>query len=354
MQVESHIRAHPGVPPRPRVGVVGLGWMGRDHARVLAAHPGVDLVAVVDTDPQRSRDVASQVGARAAGSVGEVLGELDALSVCTPDRHHEELVVAALESGVRVLVEKPLATDVAAARRMVNAAWDEAALSVGHLLDADPRIERTRQLITQGRIGTLWHVRVRRHAGRAVASHVAGTSSVGWFGTIHDADLLLSLTGAQPQTVHAHGVRGLLTDTWDVIDAVVRMSDGLYATLHESWTLPAGRANRSDSGIALIGSNGGIEIDLGHGQLLVSDEATSTAPDVMHYPSSSLADTSDLQVELDRWVRSLDGVQHGVSGARALRAVELVEAIHRSLATGEPEHLRTRTTVPGPQHDDDS
>lgn len=316
-----------------RVAVVGLGWMGYDHSRVIARHPGAELVAVLDLDRARREEVAAELGVRAADSLEEVLDDVDAVSVCTPDHTHEPLVLTALAARKRVLVEKPMATSAAAARRMVAAAsWDANALTVGHLLDADARVERARHILRSGGIGELWHVRVRRHASRAVAQHVGDNSSVGWFGTIHDADLLLDLVGATPVSVRATGISGLVNKGWDLIDAVVKFDNGVYATLHESWTLASGRANRSDSGLALIGSEGSLEIDLGHGQVLHSRHDSSVAPDVMHYPSAELRDSSDLQVQLDRWIRSGPGEQLGVSGQRALAAVELVEWIHNELA----------------------
>lgn len=329
-----------------RVAVVGLGWMGRDHARILAAHPDVQLVALVDTDLARAALLADEFDVGHARDLDEILGDVDAVSICTPDAAHAELTVRALMAGVAVLVEKPLATSVAEARRMVSAAPFPGALTVGHLLDVDPRVERARQIMRAGGIGDLWHARVRRHASRAIGTHVGAAGSVGWFGTIHDADLLLDLVDSAPTSVRATGVRGRVSQSWDVIDAVVTFASGVYATLHESWTLAAGRANRSDSGLALIGEGGSLEIELGHGQLLHSTAETSVAPDVMHYPSKTLHDTSDLQVQLDRWVAGLHGGPSGVTGARALAAVKLVAAVHEALESGEIVRLTEWEELP--------
>lgn len=324
---------------RPRVAVVGLGWMGRDHARILAAHPGVELIYVVDRRADLAQEMAALVTALPATDLADVIDDVDAVSVCTPDAAHEEVALLALRHHRRVFVEKPLATSLSAARRMAAAAWTESALSVGHLLDADPRIERTRLAIAAGKIGELWHARIYRHAGRQIAQNVAENSSVGWFGAVHDADLLLDLTGREARSVRSSGLRGRVTNTWDVIDTTVEMSDGIYATLHESWTLPAGRTNRSVSGLVLIGDMGGLEVNLGHGQVEISSNAGSYAPDTMHYPSEGLRDSSDLQVELDRWVQTLHGAEIGVNAQRGLRAVALVDAIHRSLESGKREQV---------------
>lgn len=322
-----------------RIAVVGLGWMGRDHARVLASRPDAELVAVIDRDHDRAAQVAAETGARAATDLAPLLASVDAVSVCTPDVAHEALVVAALDAGARVLVEKPMATSVAAAERMLAAAGDDdARLTVGHLLQHDARVVRARAVVEGGGLGRLWHARVRRHASRAVASHVAGTSTVGWFGTIHDAELLLSFMSAAPVEVRATGRRALVSPGWDVIDAAVDFADGSYGTLHESWTLAPTRPNRSDSGFTIVAEHGSVDVDLGHGQVLVAGPEDAVAPDIMHYPSAHLADASDLQTELDAWIRTLrTGVQHGVSGRRAARAVALVAAVHDALETGTPQ-----------------
>lgn len=322
----------------PRIAVVGLGWMGTDHARVLAAHSDAELVAVVDRDAARGTALAERLGAVYSPDLAAVLGDVDAVSVCTPDAAHEQLALMALEAGRRVLVEKPLATSTDAIRRLLAAAGsDESRITVGHLLQHDSRVVRARHALANDGLGSIWHMRVRRHASRAVAAHVAGGSSVGWFGTIHDADLLLSFMPSDATQVRATGRRGLVSDQWDLIDATVDFADGTYGSLHESWTLATTRPNRSDSGFTVVAEGGSIDVDLGHGQVLVSGPESAVAPDVMHYPSAELRDASDLQTELDAWVQTLrTGEQHGVSGRQAGRAVSLVEAIHVSLESGSP------------------
>ncbi len=322
----------------PRIAVVGLGWMGADHARVIASHASAELVAVVDRDRDHAQQIAAGLGTTCVDDLADVLDSVDAVSVCTPDAAHEELAISALAAGRSVLVEKPLATSVEAVRRILAAAGaDDARVTVGHLLHHDARVVRTRQALASGELGAPWHMRVRRHASRAVAAHVAGGSSVGWFGSIHDAHLLLTFMPSRPVSVRATGRRGLVSTQWDVVDATVEFEDGTYGTLHESWTLAATRPNRSDSGFTIVSERGSIDVDLGHGQVLVSGPESAVAPDVMHYPSASMDDASDLQRELDAWIRTLQtGRQHGVSGRQAGRAVALVEAIHLSLESGQP------------------
>jgi predicted dehydrogenase len=91
-----------------RVAVIGVGHLGRHHARILATLPGVELVAVVDHDAERARQVAATVGARALTDAAE-LSDVDAVTVAVPTEAHAEVSVPFLQRGVSVLIEKPLA-----------------------------------------------------------------------------------------------------------------------------------------------------------------------------------------------------------------------------------------------------
>ena len=105
-----------------RVGILGAGHMGCTHARVLGRDPRVRLAAVADADAARGRALASSIGARALPDLEALLKEgVDLLVVATPNRFHAEASRAALEHGVAVLCEKPMATDVGEARALLEA-----------------------------------------------------------------------------------------------------------------------------------------------------------------------------------------------------------------------------------------
>ena len=107
-----------------RAGIVGAGWIAREHRRVLADAAGVELAAVCDTDPGRAADLASGTGARTYADWRDMLDreDLGALFVCTPPRAHREPAVAALGSGLPVYLEKPVARTAADAAAIVAAA----------------------------------------------------------------------------------------------------------------------------------------------------------------------------------------------------------------------------------------
>ena len=118
---------------KTRVGVVGVGYLGRFHALIYSRMPDVSLVGVVDSDPQRAAAVATEAGTRAL-SPEELLDAAEAVSIVVPTTAHLEIARPFLKRGTHVLLEKPIATTVEEARDIVNLADASGAiLQVGHL-----------------------------------------------------------------------------------------------------------------------------------------------------------------------------------------------------------------------------
>ena len=129
-----------------KVGVIGLGFFGSRHARIYSDHAAAELIAVCDSDPARTARVSSETGARGYQDFRAMLAlpEVDAVSICLPDRLHEDAAIAAAEAGKTILLEKPLAHESAAARRIVTAVEKNGVrLMVGHILRFDPRYVQT-------------------------------------------------------------------------------------------------------------------------------------------------------------------------------------------------------------------
>jgi len=116
-----------------RAAVVGVGHLGREHARILSKLSDVELVAVVDVDRIRAKEVASATGSCPLGDFSDLSSDIDAVSVVVPTALHEKVSVPLLERGIGVLVEKPLARSVAGTERILAAArCSGATLAVGH------------------------------------------------------------------------------------------------------------------------------------------------------------------------------------------------------------------------------
>src|SRR5689334_3453942 len=105
-----------------RVAVIGVGHLGQHHARILASMDGVELAGVVDTKPGRADEVAAKHGTQGFTSSAELIGRLDAVTIAVPTISHLDVALPFIERGVSVLVEKPLATSLAEADRLIEAA----------------------------------------------------------------------------------------------------------------------------------------------------------------------------------------------------------------------------------------
>ena len=167
-----------------RFGVIGLGHMGEIYARVLADLPEAELVACCDIVPEKAKALATRLGVH--GYIGpdfrQMLRQhpdLDGVAVTTPDTDHLEPVMAALEAGMHVCVEKPLATSVVEGEQMVAKAREKGRiLMVGHTLRFQPQFIAMRESVRRGEIGRVLHFFARRNNPSAVRDRLRGRVSV--------------------------------------------------------------------------------------------------------------------------------------------------------------------------------
>lgn len=232
-----------------RVGVVGTGRLGRAHVRVLRALPGVEFVGCYDADATRAREAANEFGATAFASLDSLFSEVNAVSVVTTTSAHAEVALAALDRGCDIFVEKPLASSVADAERIVTRARDRArVIQVGH-------IERFNSAVRAAfpSIGRPLFIEVHRLA----PFNLRGADvSVVMDLMIHDLDLLGLIVGADPVDVRASGA-ALLTHAPDIVNARLEYADGCVANVTASRVTAAPMRK-----VRVFSTNGYFSIDL--------------------------------------------------------------------------------------------
>ena len=209
-----------------RVAVIGVGHMGRHHARIYGEIDGCELVAVIDKDLDRAREIASKHGGTPYASAADVPGTLDAVTVAVPTVYHAEVAIPLLERGVAVLVEKPLAPDTETARQLLDASRKyDGVLQVGHSERFNPvvqsmlRMGLTPKFIETHRISPFTF----RSADIGVVFDMM----------IHDIDIVLHLVQQREYTVDAVGVN-VLGKHEDVANARIRFANGTVANLTAS------------------------------------------------------------------------------------------------------------------------
>ncbi len=237
-----------------RTAVVGVGSIGRHHARILRASPTSELVAVVDRDEAIGRSVADAHGAMYLPTVAELieLGGIGAATVAVPTEAHEAVASQLIEAGIPVLVEKPIANDVAAADRLIDlSARHGVPLAVGHIERFNPAIRLARELIRAGALGQIISLTSRR---LGPVPPVRQTTDVVLDLAVHDLDLVAYLLGGRPRIVHAKGGRTARSRYEDWAD-ITLVDDEASCFIQVSWTVPI-----KIRSIEITGTEGYIEI----------------------------------------------------------------------------------------------
>lgn len=209
-----------------RVAVIGVGHLGRHHARLLSSMPGVDLVGVADANLQRAGEIADAHGTSAVADPAALVGVVDAVIVATPTESHAEVASPFLEAGTAVLIEKPLARSLVEADALVALARARGAtLAVGHTERFNPALAIARPMLS---------------APRFIEGHRLGTFpdrsldiDVVFDLMIHDIDVVLSVVDAPVTTIDAVGVP-VLTPRFDIANVRLKFGNGCIANLTAS------------------------------------------------------------------------------------------------------------------------
>ncbi|WP_314221436.1 Gfo/Idh/MocA family protein [Streptomyces zaehneri] len=217
-----------------RAGLVGLGSMGRHHARVLSGLEGVDLVGVVD--PMGDKFGAAQ-GAPILNTVEELIAlGVDYAVVACPTALHEPVGLALAEAGVCALVEKPVADTVEGARRLVEAFESRGLVAgVGHIERCNPALMSLRARLEAGELGDVYQVVTRRQG--PFPHRIADVGVVKDLAT-HDIDLTGWVTGRQYVSIAAHTVSKSGREHEDMVSAVGRLDDGTMVNHLVNWLSP--------------------------------------------------------------------------------------------------------------------
>ena len=209
-----------------RMAVIGVGYLGRHHARILSTLPGAELVAVVDTNRTRAEEMAAAHATRSFTDYRDVIGQVDAVSIAVPTGLHCAIAMPFLSAGIAVLVEKPMARSPAEAESMIAAARDAGAvLAVGHTERFNPAVEAARPLLADPRFIEVH--RLGTFPERSLDIDVVFDLM------IHDLDVVLSLVDAEVESIEAVGVP-VLTGRVDIANARLRFANGCIANLTAS------------------------------------------------------------------------------------------------------------------------
>jgi len=327
-----------------RFAVIGVGVWGQRHAATLRAieHDSgtVRLVAIVDPDPERLDAQAQLLRIPAYRSVADLLARetLDAACLCTPDPYHVEPALACLSLRIHLLVEKPLATTVADARRIADAAREaDAVVTVGHILRHVPQYRAAWDAVQTGRVGELTHVFARRWSLVTSGRRIAGRATLAMFQAIHDLDIVRWLGGPVTR-VHAEASSRLLASfgVADTLVATLRFAGGAVGAVESSWALPPESPAALAQELDVLGTAGRVRFSLAGEGLEVAAAGRVETP----YLSLLGATPQALRAELLNFIGAIrDREPLAVTVDDGVEAVRLADAVDRSLASGAPVEL---------------
>ena len=211
---------------RLRIAVIGVGHLGKHHARILSQLDGAELAAVVDTQLERAQAAVAGTTARALTEYHELLGAVDAVTIAVPTEGHRDIALAFLERGTAVLVEKPMTRTIAEADELIAAAAASGAtLAVGHTERYNPAIATIMPFVTTPRFIEVH--RLNAFPDRSLDIDVVFDLM------IHDLDIILALVKAEPVSIEAVGVP-VLTDKYDIANVRLRFATGCIANVTAS------------------------------------------------------------------------------------------------------------------------
>ena len=331
-----------------RVAVFGAGAWGINHVRVLAGEPRGALAGVADPYPRaRARAAAAAPGVPCVADPDELLArpDVDAVVLATPAPTHARLALAAFERGKHVLIEKPLALDLADAVRVAEAGARSGRVGmVGHVMLYHPAVGKLRAMLASGSLGALHYL----FSTRVNLGRLRQDESALWSFGPHDLSMIDFLLEQEPESVAARGQSVLQRGIEDVVFLTLRFATGQMAHVHLSWLNP-----RKERRLTLVCSQKMVEFDdVTQDKLRIYDRGYDRPPEFADFAKYLTLRDGDvfipkvpmdepLRLELRHFLDCIDARSQPVSDlAHGVRVIRTLAAAERSLAQdGVPVRL---------------
>lgn len=317
-----------------RVGVIGVGAMGRNHARVYSELEGVELVGVADSREQVAESVARRLNVPMFLDYPRLLeeGKPDALTIAVPTVDHLSVALEAIDRGIHVLIEKPIAHTLDEGKQIIAAA--EAAgvlLMVGHIERFNPAVGALKERIADNELGRVFQLDAHRKGPfPARIKDVGVVIDL----AVHDLDIMRYVTDSEIVRVYAETERRIHSTREDLLTGLVRLSGGAIGSLAINWLTPTKIRE-----LLVTGERGMFRVDYLTQDLYFFENATVNGPKwetlqmlrgvsegkMIRYVVNK---QEPLKAELESFIACVEtGEAVPVSGQDGLRALELAEAV---------------------------
>ena len=315
-----------------KVGVIGVGHLGRHHARIYSGFEGVELVGVADIAPGRAEEVGGEYGAAATQDYRTLMGRVDAVSIAAPTEDHARIGRDCLAAGIDVLVEKPIATSIDDAQALIDCAAEHGrVLQVGHVERFNPVVEAAREVATSPQFFEVHRLSV--FSMRSLDIDVVLDLM------IHDIDIVLSLVPSNVAEIRAVGIP-VLSDKADIANVRMEFDNGCVANLTAS-RVSTDKVRK----LRFFQPHDYVSLDYAdqEGALLSLDGGQ------IRHQKLAPEKCEPLKAQLEAFVGALgDRKVPRVTGEDGLRALEIAMAVNRKMEShraSHPEGMPRRSAV---------
>ncbi len=314
-----------------KVAVIGVGSMGRNHARVYAELDDVQLVAVADANHDAVEKVAQKYNAHAYTNYHTLLEQedLDAVSIAVPTSMHKEVALAALSHQKHVLLEKPIASTEAEAQEIIECAQKHGVkLMIGHIERFNPALRELKTRLTRGDLGQIYKIDVQR-----IGPFPARITDVGVITdlSVHDLDIISYLFGSLPIRLYAETQQRLHPRHEDSVTALISYQNDALAVLNINYLSPTKTRQ-----LKVFGKRGLFEVNFLTQELFFYENKSFTSDDWKSMSEGdmtmiNIAKKEPLQVEIEEFIHCINhNTLSPVTGEQGLQILTIANLLSKS------------------------
>jgi predicted dehydrogenase len=325
---------------RVKVAVLGVGHLGQHHARIYAEHPNAELVAVVDTDERRGREIAKKHKTRWVSHYHEIIDEIQAASIAVPTVYHYDIARELMIKGIHCLVEKPITHSVETADALVKLAQaNNLVLQVGHIERFNAAIMRLREILNNP--GFIEIHRLGPYDPRVKDVGVVLDLM------IHDIDIVLQCVNSPVTNIDAVGVM-LFSDKEDIANARLTFANGCICNLTSSRVTPVKKRKirifQSDAYISINYAKQSMEV---YRKVPVRGAKPGEPSHKIVRQAETLEREEPLLKELEHFLFCVDNqIEPNVTGEHATSALEVAIEVTKKVRKSVLQNPATRDTAP--------
>lgn len=329
-----------------KMAVIGLGFIGGLHARIIAEAPNCELVAIADLNEELLKEYGSKYGCAVYTDYNEMMEKeaIDAVDICVPEDFHVDTAVAVANAGKNFLIEKPLAKTLKGCLTIKKAVEENnVRMMVAQVCKFDPRYVELKESIRRGELGDISAMFFKRGNPVATANRLNGKVSFFYYLGIHDLEMMVDYNmPAKPVKVYAQAANkrnGHMNDL-DAAFVVVNFDNDVVANLQLCWAYPNNTAMGIWSVAEVTGTKGMGRVDIRNQGIEIMNDEDASYPDALLWPEYYGKIQGGLKEEIVHFAAAtMSGEAYAVDTECCIRGVAIAEAALKSIQTGEPVEL---------------